>query len=1400
MMTSAPGTPYDEMDRQSIALLLEDAQSLIQSLQTPGYNNGAGGSQPAGLSTMSSSNSLASQGSSRPGSPAPALQPQRLRLGSYNSEQGNAPSSSPASVGRVSPSSFAPRSSFHGLLEEADNAVIERDAAKAGHVTTDKTVFQGWVECRGRSHRFYAWKKRFMVWNSQLRKLSFYTSESQHKELTSYTVSDCNIHFRPEATKFWQRELRIDLAVTDDSRSPLSLNCYTKEAQTSWLRLFKRKGDQLDVTIDEDTRDKAITKFVEENKTNKTKYVTRTEAKKQVQTFSKLSVTTTEEMVRRSERPEWAKFLTKSKAHLSPLTVKETMKLFTAADAGLAHMVDSRKQHELNTFVSSCERDFMLERSLLNADVYPFLREVGKSLGVTVNLPIDLSFAPSHFKNTHAIEGVRNAEIKKCRQTSVGLSYVQLFGDRYGPNVLPTVIPHSAFDKIMCVMEDAGHLDEVVLFTKWYHLDENAVPAIYKLQPINSLIPDYMSSNKEKQQQAELEWQETVEKLEQSLSIASEGHMEENWRETYQTSELHSEFKQGLLQLPTTEAKGKCLVFVREFQNLDFNEIISLNYTDVREETTRDPETGTLVHLNFSSDAIRKKRLDNLKGRLSAAGVKVVKSTLGGPMDILKQNENNYLQQFLDTYCSEMISSMEKAAQTKERDPTPLEADVAAHISIAAEHQNYFFKAENAVNAAERVFEYLDDKKDTSPFYLHGVCGSGKSLLMSYVLGEIAKLKTEDSVVMVRFVGAGHSTSTGIELLSSLCEQIISIIGNMDPNFEPRELPHTFEDMAHTFPKILRLFSERKTNAILLIDGLDCLGMADVSDTRLLFSWLPTILPKYVKIIFSGDSEAKSHDALSSLAGGNEAKIDKWGIADVNKFIQEKLGFRGRTITPEQTSYVDKSIGGFATPLTAQLIMHEAASWPSYLTEKTLLKIPIRNSSAWLIDKMLDKCEKKFGEIVVRIIFGYLYCAMEGGLTTNELLDVLSLDDRLLNMLAKLLPPGCLKLQRRFPPVVWARICQDCVDILETRVTVDGTIVWAFAHSAINEAAGKRCQKIQKNLHANLANYFGGADSAGRYCDPQTLVDEIDGKPNLRKIMEYPYHLVKGEEWERLGLFLSNLNVLDVLGNRGSRRSSLRPGTGRSMLLELWSVWQKKVKGDICGVYLRSLEDWQKESSPSVRDSNRRMKAVAVFVKDYGKENGDMKCIRNAAVLLRRLLEREESEFGEDHPAVISTTRMLEGCDSLTGDGGGMVGRTKRAPSGGFRRGSVGLGFKEGVVGGGGGVGVTTPMKFKNPGGAENNLHNMTPKALEKQIFDESPMPISPIVKAPGSPEEARIVGGVGAGGGGGDLVDVGLDVTNSSWVASKLDHYNDIVKMESELTHDQVISQKEGQGTGEEV
>ena len=99
--------------------------------------------------------------------------------------------------------------------------------------------------------------------------------------------------------------------------------------------------------------------------------------------------------------------------------------------------------------------------------------------------------------------------------------------------MLPSNFPADAFEKIMAVMEDKGHIEQVVLLSKWYHNDENAIPNQYKLQPINSLIPNFLSSNPELQHAAEKEWLETVELLEGSLSMASEGHMGEHWRETY---------------------------------------------------------------------------------------------------------------------------------------------------------------------------------------------------------------------------------------------------------------------------------------------------------------------------------------------------------------------------------------------------------------------------------------------------------------------------------------------------------------------------------------------------------------------------------------------------------------------------------------------------------------------------------------------------------------------------------------------------------------------------------------------------------------------------------------------------------------------------------------------------
>ena len=42
-------------------------------------------------------------------------------------------------------------------------------------------------------------------------------------------------------------------------------------------------------------------------------------------------------------------------------------------------------------------------------------------------------------------------------------------------------------------------------------------------------------------------------------------------------------------------------------------------------------------------------------------------------------------------------------------------------------------------------------------------------------------------------------------------------------------------------------------------------------------------------------------------------------------------------------------------------------------------------------------------------------------------------------------------------------------------------------------------------------------------------------------------------------------------------------------------------------MYMKSFSAWQKETTPSLRDSNRRMKSIAVFLKDLGFENNEMR-------------------------------------------------------------------------------------------------------------------------------------------------------------------------------------------------
>ena len=146
-------------------------------------------------------------------------------------------------------------------------------------------------------------------------------------------------------------------------------------------------------------------------------------------------------------------------------------------------------------------------------------------------------------------------------------------------------------------------------------------------------------------------------------------------------------------------------------------------------------------------------------------------------------------------------------------------------------------------------------------------------------------------------------------------------------------------------------------------------------------------------------------------------------------------------------------------------------------------------------------------------------------------------------------------------------------------------------------------------------------------------------------------------------------------------------------------------------------------------------------MKDAGESFNKRKCLKQAVELFAGLLNREREEFGESHPATVSTARMLESCRSQCNgvtfdlEGGGKN-----------RKGSVGTRFRQYSPAGNtdSSPGISqyvddssldissfiSPQKNNQGGNRGNKLHNdlSTPIALEKQMLESNDsIPISPI-------------------------------------------------------------------------
>ena len=142
-------------------------------------------------------------------------------------------------------------------------------------------------------------------------------------------------------------------------------------------------------------------------------------------------------------------------------------------------------------------------------------------------------------------------------------------GQKYGYRPLPASLPSSHFEPMIDGLASLNLGDGVTLLKKWFHKDLNCVPPLYVLQPISSILPNFLNSRKVKLQQADQEeWFKTMQELHKYVLKGTEllkhnNIIPENEYLKFRMSVLEREFTKGILEAADT--KEDCLAFTRLF-------------------------------------------------------------------------------------------------------------------------------------------------------------------------------------------------------------------------------------------------------------------------------------------------------------------------------------------------------------------------------------------------------------------------------------------------------------------------------------------------------------------------------------------------------------------------------------------------------------------------------------------------------------------------------------------------------------------------------------------------------------------------------------------------------------------------------------------------------------------
>ncbi|KAK3095533.1 hypothetical protein FSP39_015737 [Pinctada imbricata] len=410
------------------------------------------------------------------------------------------------------------------------------------------------------------------------------------------------------------------------------------------------------------------------------------------------------------------------------------------------------------------------------------------------------------------------------------------------------------------------------------------------------------------------------------------------------------------------------------------------------------------------------------------------------------------------------------------------------------------------------------------PVVLYGESGSGKTSVMAKLAYKVQEWYP-GCVSVIRFMGTSPLSSAIKTTLLSVCAQISIMYGI--PPMAPGDLEGDYQYLCKYFTALLWRINTKDKPLVIILDSVDQLSCVDNPHNM---KWIPCHLPTNVHMVVS--MVPNIHNCLENMLSyfphcDMFVEIPLLTSDVAEDIITQTCRHKKRRLTRLQTRFIVEKFTSSPYPLYLKLLLDQALMWKS---NTVVTDIQVGNSIREAINKIFDGLESKHGVVLIQKFMRAL-AACRMGISKSEVEDVLSLDDEALqDTYLYHLPPNPEKI--RIPFSVLTLLIEDLKEYIVTQKAGHMKILsWYhrhFAEACIERYFPNNCRKA---THTLLAEYFEGywyervkplelyKVKKGSFPD---AVRNVQSQPirwknhyNIRKLYEYPYHLIMSGQFEK---------------------------------------------------------------------------------------------------------------------------------------------------------------------------------------------------------------------------------------------------------------------------------------------